>query len=568
MPDNQPVLNRRDVIKSLAAAGTVSIAGCQEDSSNSNNTSTATAAPDGAPEILAYSARPEANGQTLVVGMEAEDDEGLEYAAVQYGDRKEERTGIEGRKIDLNGELTDLGGSELEENPGQVLYLARDTAGQETRVEEYPDETAPELLNFSAEPTENAGEIALLLEGRDDVGLEEIQLLLGEQPQLQENVSGQQEYSTDQTVDAPEEARFQQNTVAASLKDWNGNTGESEVETYVRRYDVMDETRVNIGAEYFPAGARMFTSCLEEGVETDSRVDDYGDPIRPETTNKHIDQMTGFGIPRVNYTYEGNEDKLEHFLKSNMIDQIEVGSHYYISEPHFWNEDVESWKDDLVKPHMNFISDMILRRDNVATQDNRPMFTISNASGGWTDHKKERIMEEWGSYKNFVDDIRSHLRVDGVDPYIVGGFDSAGEYGYAPDQEDLATQFDAVTNGKAAPVWRDGAADWEEMTSHIKENYRGHRKFAENHGLDFLPVVIPGFDDRANTCWGGNRYLPRSQEGFQKMLQLADKYRTISKIDIATWNDWTEGHQIEPGTFRGKDYGTEYLEIIENFQQK
>jgi len=80
-------------------------------------------------------------------------------------------------------------------------------------------------------------------------------------------------------------------------------------------------------------------------------------------------------------------------------------------------------------------------------------------------------------------------------------------------------------------------------------------------------MVFLGFDDRGNQCWGGDRYIHRNVDRFGEMLTLADEYRTTNRIDIATWNDWAEGTHIEPGSFRGKDYETDYLEEIQAFQQ-
>jgi hypothetical protein len=81
----------------------------------------------------------------------------------------------------------------------------------------------------------------------------------------------------------------------------------------------------------------------------------------------------------------------------------------------------------------------------------------------------------------------------------------------------------------------------------------------------FWPMVFPGFDDRHNEQWGQDRRIPRSTQYFRDLLQLAETYGD-GRINIYSFNEWTEGTQIEPGAFRGNDYGTDYLEIIEEFQ--
>ena len=62
------------------------------------------------------------------------------------------------------------------------------------------------------------------------------------------------------------------------------------------------------------------------------------------------------------------------------------------------------------------------------------------------------------------------------------------------------------------------------------------------------------------------RYLPRDPDRFKQLLQLADEYRTTDRATVC-YNDWIEGHTIEPGTFTGTEYGTEYLEVVKEFQQ-
>jgi hypothetical protein len=573
------LLNRRNLLKGLAASGVLSLAGCQsignseDPSGNPSDTEpTPTASPDQAPEIISQSAQPQDNGRTLLVGMEAEDDEGMEYAAIRYGGSQEERTDIEGRRIDMNGELTELEDTELSDKPGQVLYLARDTAGQETRVEVSPDETAPELLNFSVQPTDNAGEISLLLEGRDNVGIEEVQLLLGGDPQLQENFSGRKEQSIDRQVTVPEGARFQQNNVTASIEDWNGNSTESEAETYIRKYDVLEDTRFDIGAETFSLGQRMFANCLS-GIEATPElgVEEYGSPPTTFTSTRHIDQMTGFGVNRVNLTFGTGLSKpnIRNFLESPIIDHIDVSAEYSIKNDRTWSEDVESWKNDIVEPHMDFIHENILSRDNAATYEGRPLFTVSNAAGGWLpEPQRRRIKEEWGGYESFIDDIRNLLSVDGKDPFIIGTFGGWGLADYSNEYaRTLAAQMDAVRNEKIVTFHDDNRGGWSDTLQLAEDSYGGHREFAEENGLEFVPLTGPGFDDRANTCWGPNRLVPRSQSGFENLLLLAEEYATINQIDIATWNDWTEGTQIEPGSYRGNDYDTGYLEIIEEFQK-
>lgn len=96
----------------------------------------------------------------------------------------------------------------------------------------------------------------------------------------------------------------------------------------------------------------------------------------------------------------------------------------------------------------------------------------------------------------------------------------------------------------------------------MKQIYRSTRQFATDHELDFIPTVMARFDDQANNRWGENRYVPRAPGHLWDTLALAEQYRTVEKVNVATFNDWAEGTQIEPGTFRDKSYGADYLKRI------
>jgi hypothetical protein len=533
-------------------------------------TATPTPEPDRAPRLATATATPQGNGETLAYHVVAEDDNGLQYVAVTYGDQTQEWEDP-GRRIDETGQLIELGQPPEE---GQVAFVARDTAGQETREQRYPDQQAPTLTQFAAEPTENAGEIALTLQGEDDVGLEQLALLLNGNTQLQQNASGQTQASVDTIVNVPDDATVgEKNTLTAALEDWNGNTTQSDSDTYVRKYDVMEDTRLDIGAEYFPMGEAMFGQCLEDGVETSPAVgsDNYGRPIEPWVTSRHIDQMQGHGIDRIQFSFDGVEvsgEALQTFLEAGLIDEIDVEPIYFLS-PRKWNQDANNMK-DMLETDMTYLQENILSRENAATYNGRPTVYVSNAPT-WVNLGVE---DEWGSYENFVNDMREHLTVDGTEPFLIAGMGAAGWYDYAEsgnDYETLASKFDAVMNSISAQVVLGEDSEtisWEEVSEFRDENFEGHRALADEYGIEFFPQINGGHDDLANTCWGSGHIIPRSPQHLQEDLERAEEYGTADRRNIFTWNDFTEGTAIEPGTFRGNNYGTAYLEKVEQFQQE
>lgn len=570
-------ISRRTYLNSLVATSiTASIAGCNSSQDNSNldsTTRTPTATPNQAPQILAHNGTPQDNGTKLAVQLEGEDDQGLSLARIEYGGEAVEKT-PDTPSVEIDDEFTDLGEIDLDATPGQVTFLLRDSTDREARAEVYPDETAPALQTFDVELTENAGEVAVRIDGRDDTGLKHAAVLLGEQVPLRENVAGQTEYNTDQRVTLPEDTRFKQSTVTASLADWNGNTTETEAETYIRKYDLMEETRLEIGAVYIPWAGDKFGKCIDQA---EPAIGQYDDPISPGTTSKHIDQMQGHGITNVLFNFNGTQGdrrSTREFVKSDLSSKVGLRPFYTVKD-YRWNPDDDSqdWKAEILPQDLGFLREHILSHENAFTHEGRPVLNIWNAAYiPWNDSYHTQIMEEWGSYAEFTADIRDHLRVDGKEPFIIGGVTGGGaddEFEQSkPQIPRFLKELDGTTSWTASTVWEDdNQATWEEVMQYVEKNYEGHRGFVDQHDMEFIPMVFPGFDDRMNTCWGQDRLTPRSQEHFAEVLQLADKYRTTDMVDIATWNDWTEGTQIEPGSFRDNDYETEYLKIIQEFQK-
>ncbi|MFC7060139.1 hypothetical protein [Halovenus salina] len=135
----------------------------------STSTPTATPTPDQPPRIVTHSATPEQNGQALAFAIEAEDDTALKTVQVAYADNKWTRKDTGEAQFSAEGRFTELGSS----NPadGRVAFVVEDNAGQEARKHVAPDEQAPALSEFIVEPTQNAGEVTLTLQGETTKGL-------------------------------------------------------------------------------------------------------------------------------------------------------------------------------------------------------------------------------------------------------------------------------------------------------------------------------------------------------------------------------------------------------------
>jgi len=181
----------------------------------------------------------------------------------------------------------------------------------------------------------------------------------------------------------------------------------------------------------------------------------------------------------------------------------------------------------------------------------------------WDDEVRGKIMEEWNGWEEFVEDFRRLISPNGTEMKVIADVHDYAIDGISEHRMELAVQFDGVTNWVGSSVLERGrTVPWEEAYSHISTNYEALAKFAQENEMSFVPFVIPGFDDRGNTCYGtGDRHIERSVALMDDLFSKSKEYATGNRINVP-FNPWTEGFQTEPGTHRGNSYGTDFLEVV------
>jgi hypothetical protein len=510
---------------------------------------------------------PQQQGTVLDVSMTVRDDRALASAEISIGDQTIS-TQLDGTQATIDERLTDIADDSASEAT-RVQYRVRDAAGNKTTGEVTPDTTAPSLSIAPRTPNK-AGAVQLAIEGDDEVGLSELRILMNGDEVHRESVTGQQTVSLDTTVStepASSATVGERNRVEVALTDTFGNSTRKDVAQYVRKYDKMEDPRLNLGGLYMSQAGDALTYNLSDGVDTEPAVGIYNSPIPPEITSRHIDQMTGFGFTHVGYDFGGVPQSgwAEAFLKSDLANQIDIFPTFIM--PVFDRSMDKSWKDEILPRDLSFLRERFLSRDNAVTIDGRPVLDTWN----WRvlaahDEKRKKLLDEFGSFEAFADAVREEARTERGEPYIMFGIGAAGAYldheELAPLRE-LAKQFDALT------TWFHGTrGGWDAVIERAKADFEACRSFAEQHDMEFIPLARPGYDERWDTgdYRTTDRYLPRDPERFRQLLNLADQYRTTDRLFVP-YNDWIEGHTIEPGTFTGTEFGTEYLEVVQEFQQ-
>lgn len=572
--DDSGMRSRRKLLRAIAVGSTVSIAGCNSsrDSSTHSPTASSTPTPTTAvdkepPNINAFDATPEDSGTALAVSMRVTDDRELATATIEYGDREVE-IALDGTESQIEERLQDIAvGASVDAEAVRTRVF--DAAGNKTEATADPDSTVPSL-SITPKIATSAGTLLFEMAADDNAGLHTLHVQANGETILKTSVTGRRSISREMHLDVTESESAtvgEPNRIRVTITDTFGNSTHKEYDQYIRKYDEMEDTRLALVGNYMPMAGGAMTYHMEEGVDTEPAVGLYGRPIPPEITSRHIDQMTGFGFDVVGYDFGGMGQKqwAEAFLKSEMIDEVEIFPTFI--KPVFGRAMDESWKNEILPRNCSFLTEHFLTRDNALTIDGRPVLdTWDWRSLAVKDEKRNKLLDEFGSFEGFADAVRKELRTERGDPYILFGIGSAGAHLEKESHRhvrELAKQFDALR------TWFHGTrGGWDAVVDRAIADFEGSRAFAEQHDMEFIPIARPGYDERWDTheYRTTDRYLPRDPERFRQLLQIADKYRTTDRI-MVPFNDWIEGHTIEPGTFTGTEFGTTYLEVVEEFQR-
>lgn len=355
--------------------------------------------------------------------------------------------------------------------------------------------------------------------------------------------------------------------VELRVVDDAGKSATDSIERYSRKYDVMENPRINVGAIYH----LFFQRQSQWGDCTDAypRIGRY-DPTDREVISRHTDLMQAFGITSLNLsvalpeTADAFIDSLDYPLPSSM--PVEYG---------FLLHNTIKWREfrtvsQQVERTTDYFRENLLKRENYEHYNGRPIVTLWYYNHPFYTEGDiwSYIQDEWNGYEGWIEYLRDQFTVNGRNPYIVGMGDLRTFHpDYASDERrNNFKHIDGITHW-FAPMESGERKTWDGVMDYNSRFYPFARDFARENNMDFIPMAYYGFDDRSNDCWGQNRYIPRSPSHLLDMLRLAERYRTTDRVNIATFNDWPEAHAVEPGRVRGTQHGTEYLAVIRDLQQ-
>ena len=363
------------------------------------------------------------------------------------------------------------------------------------------------------------------------------------------------------------------NDITVSATTVDGGDVTVERKQYARNFAVYaDDVAFDFSPHYllFWDGGRTKTFDeagvgMPEGGPYSQTVADFNRQNR-ETFERHFDWMRGHGINRVQFNFgegDAERDRIRMYR-----DEVEL---FHQMEIEFSHPIIQAFRRDRdIFADYEVMTEILAGRDNIGTIDGRHVIYFWGFSGLYHDDELyQEIVNEYGGLEALVNEIRDALTVDDTDPFLVPDIGSVGEtwvnHGHDPD--DL---YDAILACDGVSHWDSGLlnppgpgqASPQEYFDSMRDRILGTREFADSHKLEYIPLIIPGFDDRDNEIWGEGRFSEPSPDLLGQMADLAVEHSTVDLSFVATWNDWAEGHMIEPGTYDGDEFGTAYLETL------
>lgn len=293
--------------------------------------------------------------------------------------------------------------------------------------------------------------------------------------------------------------------------------------------------------------------------------------LSDEVVDHHVESLRSSGCTRLVVT-AGHPAHLDAVasLAEQLSAEVSIQFRY----------DFVGWTRDgtALDEQLDAVGDAIASLSQYATIDGRPVVVLPDLETRQFEEVDvwDSLLAEYGSGAGVVRAIREGLTTDGSEPYLVGvtriaSYDWTESFHVLDNELDaLLRETDAVQNGIINPAFTEGesreavVAKWLE-TYH--EQVRALRLYADAHDIEYIPRVVPGFSDSNRGC-PPQKHLPRDPERFRAVLEYAARYATTDRLTIESFNDWTSGTQLEPGSMAGTDYGEAYLEVAADVAQQ
>jgi hypothetical protein len=100
----------------------------------------------------------------------------------------------------------------------------------------------------------------------------------------------------------------------------------------------------------------------------------------------------------------------------------------------------------------------------------------------------------------------------------------------------------------------------DDFVDKVQKKYRNWNEVAKEFDVDFIPNVMPGFDDTNVRPEENHPVINRSEEKFKYFCEISQDFidSDINMVLLTSYNEWHEYTQIESSV----EYRNKYLMII------
>lgn len=146
-----------------------------------------------------------------------------------------------------------------------------------------------------------------------------------------------------------------------------------------------------------------------------------------------------------------------------------------------------------------------------------------------------------GDVSNALHFIKSESEKLGFNPYLIG--DEVYWFDPENDGNQNHKNYDALSLYNPHVSSPDIIAQYWEL---LPKLYKNWQDYCNSKKINFIPTLIPGFDDTSVRPESLHPIIKRNKEMFIKMLNSYQKDTNLDHLFICSWNEWHENTQIEP----------------------
>ena len=159
-------------------------------------------------------------------------------------------------------------------------------------------------------------------------------------------------------------------------------------------------------------------------------------------------------------------------------------------------------------------------------------------------------------YPTVIAALKAELKIAGTELFIIGEITS----GWLPPQRfaNAIKAFDGVVLSNWVPTGNYGYDRSVFYPAFSDQAFKNWNDSTTHWNLDFIPCIMPGFNDKTMTPNSNTFNIERSTQLFTDMCNVAKRNIGDKKIVfVNSWNNFQLGTTIEPTS----EYGVSFLEI-------